>query len=136
MRIPLRRIWIALATLMSAVGPVAAAQDCPFILTTPSYVITIRVLCEEGVVDCRSVEYTGLNKRTGATIHLEGQDWIRYCADDQGDGPGKTPCEHIGFEFRSGDTIYYLRDDGTLEVVRAGRHVLLEKGEWDYGQCP
>ena len=130
--IALKRTLIAFATSILAAAPVAASQDAPLVLRTSSYVIAIRVLCEEGVVDCDNVEYRGMNQRTGKAIHLKGQDWIRYCLDDQGDGPGNTPCQHLGYEFKRGDIVYYVGDDGTLQVVQGGKRVLLEeRGKWD-----
>ncbi len=128
------RALIALAVLVSLAAPAVGAQDSRFILRTQSYKITIRVLCKEGVVGCNDVEYVGVKKKTGATIRLKGEDWIRYCEEDQGDGPGKTPCEHLGYEFKNGGTTYYVGEDGYLDVYQGKKRILHEKGEWDWGQ--
>ncbi len=128
------RALIALAILVSLAAPAVGAQDSRFILRTQSYEITIRVLCKEGVVDCNDVEYMGVKKKTGATIRLKGEDWIRYCEEDQGDGPGKTPCEHLGYKFKNGGTTYYVEEDGYLDVYQGKKRILHEKGEWDWGQ--
>ncbi len=134
MTITTQRTAIALALAAWAGVALAAPQDRPSVLRTASYVVTIRTLCEEGVVACDEVEYTGVNRRTGKSIHLKGRDWIRYCPDDQGDGPGKTPCQHLGYEFRNGDVTYYVGDDGMLEVVKGERVLVEEHGRWDDDQ--
>ena len=123
---------LALSLVTVAAVPVAAAQSSPDFLTTQSNTITIWVRCEEGVVNCDDVEYLWVNRRTGASIKLKGEDWIRYCADDQGDGLGKTPCQHLGYRFRSGGATYYVGDDGYLEVYQSGQRVLHETGEWNW----
>lgn len=125
---------MAWAVLLLVAGPAAGAQGSAFVLKTSSYVITIRVLCEEGVVDCDDIEYVGVNKRTGASIQLKGKDWIRYCEEDQGDGPGRTPCQHLGYKFENGSTVYYVGEDGDLEVLQGKKRLLHESGEWDWGQ--
>jgi hypothetical protein len=125
---------IALGFLLLVAVPAVGAHNSPFILTTPSYKITIWVMCEEGVVDCADVEYLGVNIKTGAAIKLKGEDWIRYCIDDQGDGPGKTPCQHLGYKFKNGSTTYYVGEpDGDIEVYQANERILHEKGEWNWG---
>jgi hypothetical protein len=57
------------------VEPVIAAHEA--VLDTPTYNVTIRSVCEEGVVDCDNVEYVGVNKKTGATIRLTLNHRIR-----------------------------------------------------------
>lgn len=99
-------------------------------LTTPSYVITITSKCEEGVVDCDDVRYVGVNRKNKKSISLKGRDLMHYCPDDQGDGPGKTPCHHIGYEFRNGKTIYTISDDGSLAVKLGSKVLLQEQGIW------
>ena len=128
------RALTALAIFFLLAAPAVGAQDSRFILRTKSYEITIRVLCKEGVVDCGDVEYMGVDKKTGATIRLKGEDWIRYCEEDQGDGPRKTPFEHLGYEFKNGGTTYYVGEDGDLDVYQGKKRILHEKGEWDWGQ--
>lgn len=125
---------ILLLLLLSAGGVPAYAGgvNSPSVLRTPSYIVTITSLCPEGDVDCDRIRYRGVNKRTGKSIRLMGSDWIRYCPDDQGDGPGKTPCQHLGYKFRNGKVTYYVSDDGELQVIRGRNKILLdEKGKWD-----
>jgi hypothetical protein len=43
---------------------------------------------------------------------------MHHCPDDQGDGPGKTPCHHIGYQFRARGMVYEVDDDGTLTIKR------------------
>lgn len=124
------RAQIALIPLIASF-PAFGEQGDILVLTTPSYVVNIRVLCEEGVVVCNDVEYEGIKKQTGARIQLKGEDWIRYCESDQGDGPSKTPCQHLGYKFKNGNTIYYVGEDGDLEIFRGKKRLLHEKGEWD-----
>ena len=123
-------IPIALSFLLSIAVP-AVGENSSFILTTPSYKITIEVMCEEGVVACDDIEYLGVNIKTGASIKLEGEDWIHYCEDDQGDGIGKTPCQHLGYKFKNGSTTYYVGDNGVLEVYQTKKRILHEEGQWN-----
>jgi hypothetical protein len=131
MRIHIQSLLALILTFLF-VEQVTAAHEAA--LDTPTYKVTIRSECEEGVVDCDNVEYVGVNKKTGATIRLKGKDWIRYCEDDQGDGPGKTPCQHLGYKFKNGNTNYYVGEDGRLEVYQGKKRILSEEGEWDWGQ--
>lgn len=101
-------------------------------LTTPSYVITITNKCEEGVVGCDDIRYIGVNRKNKQSISLKGRDLMHYCPDDQGDGPGKTPCRHMGYEFKNGKTNYLITDDGRLEVRRGSKLLLQEQGVWSY----
>lgn len=102
------------------------------VLTTPHYVVTITSHCSEGDVTCGGYEeYDGVSKKTQAAIHLKGEDVIHYCPDDQGDGPGKTPCHHVGFKFLKGDVTYFVSDGGMLQVTRGTSTLLQEQGKWD-----
>jgi len=110
-------------------------------LTTPSYVITITANCEEGTADCDNVSYVGVNRKNKKSISLKGRDLTHYCPDDQGDGPGKTPCHHMGYEFNNGKTKYFVSDEGRLEVSRNSKILLQEQGVWcrefgAMGTCP
>ncbi|MGZ5026675.1 MAG: hypothetical protein ACXWFX_06900 [Methylobacter sp.] len=97
-------------------------------LTTPSYLITLTINCEEGVVGCDDVTYVGVNRNNKKSIRLKGRERMHYCPGDEGDGPGKTPCHHEGYEFHNGKTKYYISDDGTLEVSQGAKILLLEQG--------
>ena len=100
------------------------------VLTTPSYIITITKNCEEGEVGCDDVTYVGVNRKSKKTITLKGADLMHYCPDDLGDGPGKTPCRHIGYEFKNGKVNYFVSDDGSLEVTRGAKVLVKEQGVW------
>lgn len=97
-------------------------------LTTPSYLITLTINCEEGVLGCDNVTYLGVNRKNKKSIHLKGRELMHYCPDDQGDGPGNTPCHHLGYEFHNGKTIYFIGDDGSLTVNQGSKVLLQEKG--------
>jgi hypothetical protein len=101
-------------------------------LVTPSYEITITENCLEGDVACQDVSYTSKNRRTRRTVHLKGRSIVHNCPGDQGDGPGKTPCRHVGYEFRTGKTTYAVDDDGRFTVTHGGRVVLEERGNGDW----
>ncbi len=101
-------------------------------LVTPSYEITVTENCPEGEIACQDVTYASKNRRTKRTVHLKGRSIVHNCPGDQGDGPGKTPCHHVGYEFRAGKTTYDVDDDGRFTVTRAGRVVLEERGKWDW----
>lgn len=88
-------------TLMLLAAPSLAQAEQTLIFTTPSYVVTMIIHCEEDV-NCQNDACAVVNRKTNETIHLKGHDVVRYCLEDQGDGPGKTPCEHIGYEFTEG----------------------------------
>jgi hypothetical protein len=110
------------------IGPLSQAEK----LTTPTFIITITSQCEEGVVNCDKVGYTGINRKTGKSISLEGSDLMHYCPDDQGDGPGNTPCHHIGYEFKNGNTTYLISDDGDLIIRRGKSTSFHERGVWSH----
>lgn len=100
-------------------------------LTTPTYVITITSHCEEGDMDCDNVSYQGVNRNNKKSIRLKGHDVVHYCPDDQGDGPGKTPCHHMGYEFANGKTKYFVSDEGSVEITQGVKQILYEKGTWE-----
>jgi hypothetical protein len=94
---------------------------------------------------CDDVTYEGTHRKTGKSIRLSGRDMIRYCPGDHGDGEGKTPCRHVGYEFRNGNIEYNVWNDGRLEVWRefGKRHadgtrerqlIVDEKGTWSWTQ--
>lgn len=97
---------------------------CADTLTTPSFVIDIRG-CEEGVVSCDNVVYTGTSKKTGKSIRLHGRTLHTLCAD------GVTPCRFLGYEFRKGDVYYRVLEDGRLLVMQGKKILVDETGEWD-----
>lgn len=93
-------------------------------LVTESFDITIDVRCEEGVVGCDKVHYTGVHRKTGRAIKLIGQERHTRCAD------GVTPCRFLGYAFRNGNVIYAVWDDGTLSVKQGERVLVEERGVW------
>jgi hypothetical protein len=125
-----------LAVGLLAAAPSYAAYERT--LTTASYVVTISVNCEEGTVDCDDVDYIGVSRKNGLSIKLHGRDLTHYCPGDQGDGPGKTPCQHWGHVFRNGPITYEAWNNGQLLIWRSAgpkknspRKVLLdERGTW------
>ena len=120
---------LSVITLLLFAAPSDAATTLT--LTTPNYLITLTINCEEGVVGCDDVTYVGVNRKNKNSIHLKGRELMRYCPDDQGDGPGKTPCHHEGYEFHNGKTKYFIGDDGSLEVSQGAKILLQEKGTMD-----
>ncbi len=93
-------------------------------LDTPSYSVTIESKCAEGEVACDNVTYTGVNKKTGKSITLQGATWHTMCAD------GVTPCQFLGYRFENGDVVYTVSEDGTLEVVKDTEVLVDEQGNW------
>jgi hypothetical protein len=91
-------------------------------LTTPSFVIEIKVNCAEGNVTCDNVTYVGTSKKSGKSITLRGRTKHSMCAD------GVTPCGFQGYEFRNGATYYRVLEDGSLLVTQGEKVVLEEKG--------
>ena len=110
-----------------------ATQIKAEILTTTNYIITITHNCDEGEVGCDDVTYVGVNRKSKKTISLKGADLMHYCPSDLGDGPGKTPCRHIGYEFKNDKVNYFVGDEGNLEVTRGAKVLLREKGVWSKG---
>jgi hypothetical protein len=100
-------------------------------LTTPTYEISVTENCPEGDVACNDVTYVATNRKTKKALRLKGHRVVHNCPDDQGDGPGKTPCHPVGYEFRNGTTVYEVGDDGTLTVRRRGQVILREQGKWE-----
>lgn len=115
-----RRIFV---TLLAALIPlVSRAGD--MLLSTPRHIVVIVSTCPEGEVTCAKVIYTGIDKTTGASVTIEGSDWAAMCAD------GTTPCHHLGWQFKKGDTTYRVSDGGELVVLVRQKTVLVEQGKW------
>ena len=98
--------------------------DAARTLTTPSFVIRIKVNCAEGNVTCNDVTYVGTSRKTGKSITLRGKTKHSMCAD------GITPCRFQGYEFWNGKTYYRVLDDGSLSVMQQNRKLLEERGSW------
>lgn len=114
----MKRLLVGMAL---AFGLLPARADT---LTTPSFVIDIKVNCEEGNVSCDDVSYTGTSRKTGKSIKLRGKTMHTLCAD------GVTPCRFLGYEFRNGKTSYKVFEGGELSVTQGKKVILEEKGEW------
>jgi len=110
--------------LLIALLGISFDHACADTLRTPSFVIDIQG-CEEGVVSCDDVVYTGTSKRTGKSIKLRGKTLHTVCAD------GVTPCRFLGYEFRKGGVYYRVLEDGRLLVTQGKKVLVEEAGEWD-----
>lgn len=104
--------------------PDAKLERGSHMLTTPSFVIEIKVNCVEGAVTCDNVSYVGTSKKTGKSIKLRGRTEHSMCSD------GVTPCEFQGYEFNNGTTHYRVQKDGSLLVTQGGNVLLEQKGNW------
>ena len=102
---------------------VSAAVDV--VLLTPQFVVVVVERCPEGDVACKDVTYTGVNRKTGESIFLMGQAWVRLCADRV------TPCQHLGWVFKKGDLTYRVQETPpVLLVERRGKTLLEQRGKW------
>ena len=45
---------------------------------------------------------------------------------------GVTPCHHLGYKFHNGEYIYFVADQGSLEISRNGKVILHEEGSWNW----
>ena len=117
------RLIVGAMAALPIASPASAA-----VLVTEQFVIVVVERCPEGDVTCNNVSYTGINRKTGEAISLKGQAWVRMCADTV------TPCEHVGWQFKSGEFTYRVRaTPPSLEVERGGKTVIEQKVVWtDY----
>jgi hypothetical protein len=93
-------------------------------LETTNFKVKIRINCEEGVIGCDRVSYEGKDKSTGKSIKLSGKQIVRFCAD------GVTPCQSLGYQFKNGEFIYFVSDDGRLTVSQGKKILVNELGKW------
>jgi hypothetical protein len=108
-----------------AIALLAAAISSPAgTLTTPSYKITVEVLCPEGSVTCDDVRYIGVSRKSGKSINLTGRTVHTNGAD------GVTPSRFLGYEFKSGWTTYFVGENGELRVTRGSKILIQEIGVW------
>jgi hypothetical protein len=110
------------ALALAALGCCAAARAG--VLVTPGYAVVIAERCPEGDVACADVVYTGVSRRTGASLTLHGTAFSTTCADRV------TPCRHLGWRFPHGTLVYTVTDDGALLVTRGGKLVISQQGRW------
>ncbi|WP_180977447.1 hypothetical protein [Janthinobacterium sp. ROICE36] len=114
-KIPILFIFILLAKQASAST-----------LTTPSFVVKIKVNCEEGNVTCDNVTYFGTSRKSGKSITLRGKTKHSMCPD------GVSPCQFQGYEFKNGNSYYEVLEQGNL-IVKKGRKIIVnEKGTWEW----
>lgn len=111
---------LAVVAVLGLSLPAEAAQT----LVTRNFEVRIEVLCPEGDVTCDKVRYTGVNRRNGRSITLNGRTLHTLCAD------GVTPCRFLGYEFRSGSITYTAFDSGLLSVREGSKVLLEEQGTW------
>ncbi len=117
LRLPL--IPLLLSVLMTLAGPAHTAS-----LFTPHFTITIVEHCGEGVVGCDDVTYVGISKATGKSITGKGTSLMHMCPD------GITPCRHLGYQWRHGNVVYTVTDEGDLLVKKGAKVLVKEHGEW------
>jgi len=92
-------------------------------LDTTHYLVQLSAQCELGLFECDKITYKGTNKKTGASIILNGKIYLK---EEQGIDMPK------GFEFVSSKTVYKVTNDGLLQVFNqeSGKVLLNEKGTW------
>lgn len=95
-------------------------------LTTKTYSIILTENCVEGDVACQDVSYIGTNRLNGKSIQLKGRTVVAMCKD------GVTPCHHLGYEFRNGKYVYFVAEQGWLEVSKSLKVILHEDGRWNW----
>ncbi|MRX08573.1 hypothetical protein GJ697_12055 [Pseudoduganella sp. FT25W] len=115
----MKRLLLLLSLALGALPALAQKLD------TPSFVIQIISNCAEGSVTCDNVNYVGTSKKTGKSVRLRGKTVHSLCAD------GVTPCRFQGYEFKSGNTHYFVSEDGRLEVTLNNKSLVSEKGQWE-----
>jgi len=93
-------------------------------LETKNFKVKITNNCVEGVVGCDRLTYRGTDKNTGRSIKLSGKQIVRTCADRI------TPCQSLGYEFRNGEYVYFVSEDGRLLVYQNQKLILNEAGRW------
>jgi len=116
----MRKLPTIAAVLVLAVAAQCASADT---LETPSYKITIQG-CDEYVVSCDTVKYVGVSRKNGKSIKLTGRTVHTTGAD------GVTPSHFLGYEFKNGNTTYFVSDDGDLQVTSGSKVLIEEHGTW------
>lgn len=95
-------------------------------LETENFKIYITPRCAEGTVGCNNVAYQGTDKRTGKFLRLTGKQLMGMCAD------GKTPCRALGYEFKHGNYVYQVTEEGRFTIYQGKRVMADETGKWKY----
>ena len=96
------------------------------VLDTPSFRIEIEHACEEGCVSCDRIQYRGTSKKAQRSIALIGSTVHTFGAD------GQTPARFLGYRFVSGSTIYFVGEDGQIEVAQRAKVLVSELGVWNH----
>ncbi len=111
--------FAALAFLLS---PSLAWCGGGYLFKSSNYVALISDHCGYGVLDCKNVEYFGVNRKTGASIYLKGNSLLS----------GQAP-NWVGYQFKSGNADYQLYvdyDKAELRVFQGAKEILSEHGEF------
>ena len=96
----------------------ANPRDLTKIFSTPEYAAW-RSLRESD--DAR---YIGVSRKSGKVLTLKGRTLHTLGAD------GVTPSRFLGYEFRNGNTVYRVSQEGVLDVRQGEKVVVSEKGKW------
>jgi len=86
-----------------------------------NYVALIVDHCESGSLNCKKIEYFGVNKKTGAATHLKGENYLSGNARNW-----------RGYQFESEKTRYYIFDHGDsaeLRIEKGKKQLISESGE-------
>lgn len=110
---------LAIASALFWAGGCCAQE----VLVTPGFAVTI-IGCGEGVVSCDDARYVGVSRKDGRSLTLKGKTVHTMAAD------GVTPARFLGYEFRNGNAIYRVTEDGHLEVKQGSKTLVSEKGSW------
>ena len=102
----------------------ASASSMASTLLTLSYKVTI-VGCEEYVVACDNARYFGVNRKTGESLTLSGRSLHNPGPD------GITPARLLGYEFKSGNTTYFVGADGLLRISQGSKILVEQQGTWE-----
>ncbi len=114
----MRKLMSTLCALLAA-GAVQAQE----VLVTPNYAVTV-IGCKEGSVSCDDARYIGVSRKSGKVLTLKGRTLHTLGAD------GVTPSRFLGYEFRNGNTVYRVSQEGVLDVRQGEKVVVSEKGKW------
>lgn len=116
-----KHVWlVGLAALL----PVGLWAATPQVLVTRDFTVTIAEQCAEGTVGCDKVVYTGVDRRNGKSLTLHGKALMHDCAGTH------TPCHLLGWRFDNHGTVYTVTTAGELQVVRDGKQLLRQTGQW------
>ncbi len=109
-----------LAAWLLCLSPVTAFAGLVQELLTPNYVALIVLHCKRAVLDCDRAEYFGVNRGTGASIHLYGRTMVSGSAGNW-----------LGYQFKSGDVGYFIYVDGDsarMDVIQGSKILAEESG--------